>query len=155
MMKPIQISIHAVTDTSPEEICAALLNTERWSEFEGYSILPGIQQAEFETRTSNEIGSKIKVQNRDGSSHVEEIIEWDPKQKIVLRFQDFSPPLRYFAKNFYEVWEFTRTDTATEVTRSMSMHPKNLLGWLLLLPISTLMKKSFEKNIISSSHSKQ
>ncbi len=155
MMKPIQIHIHAQMDISPEEICATLLNTDRWSEFEGYSILPGIQEAHFETRTPNEIGSRIKVQNRDGSSHVEEIIEWDPNHKIALRFQDFTPPVSYFAKNFYEVWEFTRTDTATEVTRSMTMHPKNLFGWLILLPISTLMKKSFEKNAISSAHSKK
>jgi hypothetical protein len=40
-MKPIEIKIAAQIQMPAREICAGILDTERWSEFEGYSILPG------------------------------------------------------------------------------------------------------------------
>lgn len=145
-MKPIQIQIHGSTTKSPQEICAALLDTERWADFGGYSFLPGIKHASFETRTPEVTGSKIKVQNTDGSSHTEEILEWDVQKKVVLKFQEFTPPLKNFASHFIETWEFETTATGTLTTRSMVMHPIGVGGWLILLPISRLMKKAFEKN---------
>jgi hypothetical protein len=143
-MKSIDIKIYGHTRKSPEEICAELLDTERWSDFKGYSILPGIEQACFELRTQDVVGSRIRVKNTDGSSHVEEIIEWDVQKKVVLRFQDFSPPLKHLATHFIETWTFSRSDTGTKLSRSMSMYPKGWAGWLMLLPISRLMKKAFE-----------
>ena len=145
-MKPIQIQIYGSTTKSPQEICADLLDTERWSDFGGYSILPGIKHASFETRTPEVTGSKIKVQNTDGSSHTEEILEWDVQKKVVLKFQEFTPPLKNFASHFIETWEFETTATGTLTTRSMVMHPMGVGSWLILLPISKLMKKAFEKN---------
>ncbi|HNB41395.1 MAG TPA: hypothetical protein PLG52_07835 [Anaerolineales bacterium] len=145
-MKPIQIEIHGVTSKSSEEICAALLDTERWSDFGGYSILPGIKHAHFEIRTPEVLGSRIIVQNTDGSAHIEEIVEWDPAKKVILKFQAFTPPLKNIASHFIETWEFERINTETHTKRSMSMYPNHLFGWLILLPISRLMKKAFEQN---------
>lgn len=145
-MKPIQIEIHGVTSRSSEEICNTLLDTERWSDFGGYSILPGIKHAHFEIRTPEVVGSKINVQNTDGSAHVEEIVEWDPAKKVVLKFQAFTPPLKNIASHFIETWEFERVNDETHMKRNMSMYPYNLFGWLILLPISSLMKKAFEQN---------
>lgn len=145
-MKPIQINIHGSTNQTPHEICAFFLETERWPEFTGYSFLPGIKQARFENKTPDLVGSRIRVLNTDGSTHVEEIVEWDEDNKIVLRFQEFSAPLQHLATHFIETWEFRRVGTQTELTRSMTFHPKGLLGWLMLIPISRLMKKAFEQN---------
>lgn len=145
-MKPIEVKIVGYIKKSSEEICADFLNLERWSEFEGYSILPGIKNAGFEVKTSGLTGSKIRVQNTDGSSHVEEIIEWDTANRIAARFQDFDSSLKYLATHFVETWEFLESADGTEVTRKMTMHPKGLIGWLMLVPISRLMKKAFEKN---------
>jgi hypothetical protein len=38
----------------------------------------------------------------------------------------------------------------------MTMYPKGLLGWLILIPISSLMKKAFKENLrqINSASSK-
>ena len=151
-MKPIEIKIVGHIQKSSSEICAEILDTERWSEFEGYSILPGIQSAHFEVKTPGLVGSRIKVQNQDGSAHVEEIIEWDVATRIRLRFQEFNPPLQYLAAHFIETWEFRKSPNGTEAARIMTMYPKGLLGWLMLIPISTLMKKAFEKNLRQTSH---
>ena len=93
-MKPIEIKIVGLIRKLSPEICQEILDTERWSEFKGYSILPGIKSAQFEVKTPQIIGSRIKVQNNDGSSHIEEIIEWDVSNRIALRFQEFDSPLR-------------------------------------------------------------
>jgi hypothetical protein len=145
-MKPISIQIQRTNKRSSEEICSAFLDTERWSEFEGYSILPGIEHAQFEVRTPEYVGSRIKVQNKDGSGHVEEIMEWDTTRKVVLKFQDFTPPLKHLATHFIETWEFQKTAAGTLTIRRMDMFPIGFMGWLTLLPISRLMKKAFEKN---------
>ena len=146
-MKPIEIEIHGHTQQSSQDICLALLDTARWPEFTGYSILPGIKSARFEVRTPNIVGSRIKVQNTDGSSHVEEIVEWDVVNRVALKFQEFQPPLKHLATHFLETWRFEKSANGTDVSRSMAMYPKGWLGWLMLLPISYLMKKAFERNL--------
>jgi len=146
-MKPIEIEIIGHFQKSSQEICTEFLNIERWSDFKGYSILPGIEKAHFEIQTPKVVGTRIKVHNTDGSSHTEEIIEWDPSHRIALRFQEFNSPLKNLASHFIEAWEFRKLPDGMEVSRKMAMYPRNLFGWLMLIPISRLMKKSFEKNL--------
>jgi hypothetical protein len=146
-MKPIEIKITGHTQKSSQEICVHFLDTDRWSDFKGYFILPGIQKAHFELKTPTLVGSKIKVHNTDGSAHVEEIIQWDVENKIGLRFQEFGLPLKNFATHFIETWEFRKSGDGTDLTRTMTLYPKGLFGWCMLAPISLLMKKSFEKNL--------
>lgn len=145
-MKPIEIRITGKTTSSAQEICAQLVDTERWSDFKGYALLPGIRSAKFESKYENMVGSRIKVHNTDGSSHVEEILEWDPDRKVVLKFQEFDSPLKFLASHFIEVWDFQSTAHGTMIARSMLLYPKNFLGWAFLFPISRLMKKAFELN---------
>ncbi len=145
-MKPIEIKIIGHTRRSPLEICSVFLDTDRWPEFTGYSILPGIKHARFEVKTPEIIGSRIKVQNTDGTSHVEEIIEWDVTSRMSMRFQEFDSPLKNLATHFIETWSFETSSEGTDITRSMTMYPKGVVGWLFLKPISGLMKKAFEKN---------
>lgn len=139
-MKPIETKIVGHVQKSPQEICTEFLDTERWSEFEGYSILPGIKNAHFESKTSELVGSRIKVLNTDGSSHFEEIIEWDADDRIALKFQGFDPPLSHVATHFIEAWEFRKSPNGTGISRIMVMYPKGVFGWLALIPISKLMK---------------
>jgi hypothetical protein len=151
-MKPVEIKIVGHVQKSSPEICKEILDTERWSEFKGYSILPGIKSAYFEVKTPEIIGSRIKVQNNDGSSHIEEIIEWDVANRIALRFQEFNSPLQNVATHFIETWEFRQSSNGIEASRIMTMYPKGVFGWLMLIPISKLMKKAFEKNLLQTNN---
>jgi len=150
-LNPIEITTNGFVNKTPNDICSILLDTNRWSEFEGYSILPGIEKAEFEKRTAEVVGSRIKTRNTDGSSHVEEIIEWDVNKKVVFKFQEFNSPLKNFATHFIEEWNFLAKDEGTEIERSMKMYPKHVMAWLILKPISILMKKALEKNLMQLS----
>ena len=146
-MKPLEIKVVGHTPKTSVEICQEFLNTDRWSEFKGYSILPGIKNARFDVKNPNLVGSRINVQNTDGSSHVEEIVEWDINHHFTLKFHSFSAPVKNFATHFVETWAFRQTPTGTDTVRTMTMYPKGLLGWLILLPISRLMKRAFEENL--------
>jgi hypothetical protein len=149
-MQPIEIKIHGFIPKTSIEICTLFQETERWSEFKGYSILPGVKSAAFISRTPQMLGSRIQVHNTDGTSHTEEIIEWDVQRRVVLRMQDFGAPLKHLATHFIETWEFSPVPGGTDATRAMRFYPTGLPGWLALLPISRLMKKAFEANLRES-----
>lgn len=146
-MKPIEIAISGHIRKPSDEICAEFLKLERWSEFKGYLFLPGIRNAEIVRQTPGIVGTRIKVHNSDGSTHTEEIIEWDVERRIALRFGNFQPPLENLATHFIETWHFKRAGDGTDVTRTMAMYPKSFWARLMLGPISLLMKKSLERNV--------
>jgi hypothetical protein len=66
----------------------------KWPDFNGYGPIPGIKVAEFEVQTPGIVGTRIRVTNRDGSSHVEEIVEWEPDDQLRLEIKELSAPLR-------------------------------------------------------------
>ncbi|HUF39344.1 MAG TPA: hypothetical protein VMN57_12540 [Anaerolineales bacterium] len=45
-------------------------------------------------------GLRIRVQNTDGSTYVEEILVWDPPTRIPMKLHEFSPPLGGLADHF-------------------------------------------------------
>lgn len=144
-MNPITIQVIGTTTQTPDEICTQFLDTQRWTDFKGYGVLPGIRRAQFMLKTPELVGSRIRVENTDGSSHFEEIIAWDSSVGFALQFDGFTPPLKFLASHFIEHWAFRPVPQGTEIHRTMAMYPKNWLGWLVLLPISRLMRKAFEQ----------
>lgn len=75
-MNPIQFQCSQLMTMPSNDICLLIVDTANWSSFKGSGLLPGIAHAEFERRTDNMIGSRIRVKNTDGSQHVEAIYRW-------------------------------------------------------------------------------
>ncbi|MEZ6113350.1 MAG: hypothetical protein R3C99_20405, partial [Pirellulaceae bacterium] len=125
--RPIRFSCQATLAQKPEAIASQILDLSRWPEFHGYGPLPGIKLAEFETQKAEILGTRIRVTNRDGSTHVEEIVEWEPTRRLRLHMHEFSPPLARLAACFDETWEFQVDGDVTHVVRSFEMHPKSAL----------------------------
>lgn len=146
-MRPISFQCRKLTTKSPHEIAAEVADTERWSDFQGYAFLPGIEQAQFETRTPDMIGSRVRVRNSDGSQHVEEIIAWDPDHKIAMKFQEFTPPLSRLATHFIEELTFAPEEEATLVTRKFQMYPTNTVARLPLWLISLLFRRAIAAHL--------
>ncbi len=103
-MKPITFSCEETLSQAPEQIAGQILDLAKWTEFKGYGVLPGIRSAEFEVQTPGIVGTRIRVTNTDGSSHVEEIVEWEPARRLRLDMKDFSPPVSRLATGFVETW---------------------------------------------------
>lgn len=112
----------------PEEIAEQILDVSKWPDFRGYWPIPNIKSAEFETRPPNVVGSRIRVTNLDGSTHIEEIVEWQPTRRVQLEMGDFSKPLSRLATSFVETWDFERVGHETKVTRSFEINPMSALA---------------------------
>jgi hypothetical protein len=124
-VKPITFSCSADLDIAPNRVAEQILNLDLWPGFEGYGLLPGIRSAEFEVCTPEVVGTRIRVVNTDGSSHVEEVVEWEPGRRLRLRMGDFSPPLAQLASRFDETWQFEWIGGVTRAIRSFDLHPRS------------------------------
>ena len=146
-MKPIIFSCEEVLPLAPEDIARQILDLTKWPDFHGYGPIPGIKGAEFDVQTPGIVGSRIRVTNQDGSSHVEEIVEWQPDYRLRLHMKEFSPPLSKLATRFEETWEFKGTGNETYVTHSFHLHAKTFLARLLLQVISFFLKRAIARHL--------
>jgi hypothetical protein len=146
-MKPITFSCEARWNIDPQDIARQILDVSRWREFQGYGVLPGIKNAEFEVETPVVVGSRIRVVSTDGSTHVEEIVEWRPDRRIVMHMKEFSAPMSRFATRIEETRDFERIDGATTVARSFKMYPTSALTRPILWLISILLKRAIARNL--------
>jgi hypothetical protein len=146
-MKPITFTCEETLPLTLEDIAGQILDLTKWPDFHGYGPIPGIKGAQFDVQTPGIVGSRIRVTNRDGSSHVEEIVEWQPDHRIRLQMKEFSPPLSRLATGFEETWEFQVTDNETHVTRSFHLHAKTFLARLLLQVISFFLKRAIDRHL--------
>jgi len=146
-MKPITFFCIETLPLTPEQIAGQMLDLPNWMDFTGYGVLPGIKAAVFEVRTPNVVGTRIKVMNTDGSSHVEEIVEWEPDRRLRLDMKDFSPPLSRLATGFVETWDFERLGDGTRVVRSFTLHPKSFFARSILWLISFLLKRAVARHL--------
>jgi hypothetical protein len=146
-MKPVTFSCKATLTLVPEDIARQILDVTKWPDFHGYWPIPGIKGAEFDAQTPGVVGTRIRVTNLDGSSHIEEIIEWQPDHRLRLEMKQFSPPLSRLATRFEETWEFKRVEAGTHVTRSFQLHAKSRLARLLLWAISFFLKRAIARHL--------
>ena len=146
-LKPITFRCEETLGIPSDQIAEQILDISRWSSFQGYGVLPGIKAAEFEIRTPEIVGSRIRVTDTDGSSHLEEIVEWEPDRRIRLLMHQFSPPLSRLATGFEETWEFSRIGRDTRVVRSFELHPSCSAARPLLWLISILLKRAIARHL--------
>jgi uncharacterized protein YndB with AHSA1/START domain len=146
-MNSITFSCEETLAMPPEEVARQILDLDLWPGFEGYGPLPGIRAAEFEIRTAEVVGTRIRVTNTDGSSHVEEIVIWEPGRRIRLQMGGFSPPLSRLATGFDETFEFEPTGEQTRVVRRFELHPRSVIARPLLWLISLMLKKAITRHL--------
>ena len=101
-MRPITFRCNATLLLVPEVIAGQILDLARWPEFGGYGPLPGIRSPEFETRFPDVVGSRIRVTNRDGSSHVEEVVEVEEAPLYLLLLLLLTSPTTYIRPSWSE-----------------------------------------------------
>lgn len=152
--QPIRFSCRAQFAAGPQQIAAQIADLARWSEFQGYGFLPGIAQAEFEEPGGARTGARIRVRNTDGSTHVEEILAWEPERRILMKLHEFTPPLSRLASHFTEEWLFFPQEDRTEVHRRFEMFPRGPAARPLLWLISRLFRRAIERQLKSLQTSK-
>jgi hypothetical protein len=146
-MKPITFACRKSLPLEPEAIANQILDLAKWPDFRGYGPIPGIKSAEFDTRTADIVGSRIRVTNLDGSTHIEEIVDWQPDNRLQLLMKDFSLPLSRLATSFVETWDFERINDTTMVLRSFEMNAKSRAAWPILWLISFVLKRAIDRHL--------
>jgi hypothetical protein len=154
-LEPIRFSCEATFRMAAEEIAAGILDLSKWPEFEGYGVLPGVKSATFELKTPEIVGTRIRATDRDGSTHVEEIVEWAPDRQIKLRMSDFSPPLSRIATCFEETWLFDRQDDRTQAVRQFALFPKSAVARPPLWVVAQLLKRAIARHLVQMKRSDQ
>jgi len=150
-MRPIQFECTAIIPGTASEIAANIADVARWREFKGYGFLPGIAHAEYEQRTVDMVGSRLRVRNTDGSQHTEEFLEWNPGLnpggKIVIKLYDFSPPVSNLATHFIETWDFEAKGKVTLARRSFQLFPKQPFTRPILWLIALVFKRAIVRHL--------
>jgi hypothetical protein len=155
-MTPVTFSCEATLPFAADVVMQQNLDVNEWPGFAGYGPIPEIKEARFEVQTPEVVGSRIRVTNRDGSSHVEEIVLWQPPHRLKLVMSGFSPPLSRLASRFEETWELAPNKSGTYVVRTFALHAKSLLGRIALVPISWLLRGAVQRHMrqMREKHSK-
>jgi len=147
MPGPVTFECQTTIALTGQQISEQILDLSRWPEFSGYGPLPGIKSAEFAERTADVVGTRIQVQNNDGSRHVEQITEWDPERTLCLQFGDFTPPLSVLADKFVERWEFQAVGTQTDVTRSFELHARSWLFRPIFQIVALFLRRAIARHL--------
>jgi hypothetical protein len=151
-LKPITFVCQAVIPKTGAEICAEIADLARWPEFAGYGPLPGIASAVYERRTPDMVGSRIRVVNRDGSGHVEEVVVWVVGERVGLKLFAFTPPLGRLATHFMEEWVLEARGEGegegnTAVARHFALYPVSHATRPLLWLISLLFRRAIAHHL--------
>ena len=146
-MRPIRVSSRGLIPKSPAEIAAEIADLDNWTDFKGYGILPGVAGAEYGLKTDEMVGSRIHVRNTDGSTHIEEILVWDPPERLLLKLREFSRPLSRLADYFTEEWLFELRGDTTQVTRRFEMFPRRALTRPMLWVISRFFRRAIDRHL--------
>jgi hypothetical protein len=148
-MKPITFTCTLFIPQSAEAICNEIADLSRWEEFDGYGLVPGIETASFEQRPSPDtmLGARIRAVDSDGSTHIEEIVEWQPGERVVMVLQDFSPPLGRVATHFRETWTFAPQQQGTLVSREVKMYARSAAARPFLWLISLFFRRAIAAHL--------
>lgn len=147
-MRSVRFTCRAVLRSSPNEIAERILDLGNWTNFRGYGCLPGIRSARFETRTPDVVGTRIAVVNTDDSRHVEEIVEWNPAHRIILKMHEFTPPLSRLATHIDETWTFGAHADGTHVDRGFALHPTSWFAGLMLRLVAPLLRRAVDRHLV-------
>ncbi len=142
----VTFRVTATTPASPEDIVDNIFEVANWTRFQGWGPIPSIVAVEMSQPTGSRVGTIFKVENSDGSTHEESVLELAPNHRLTMRMDKFSPPLNKIADHFIERWHFRIQDGRTFLTREFELHPRGFAAGILLRPIASLLKKAIQRH---------
>jgi len=119
-MKPITLKVKETHQSAPSVLAERILNPGRDRNFVGQDESPGILSATVEQRPAEVIGTRTRVTTDEGTSYIEEIVEWEPDKRVSVEVKEFSDSMASARFRFIESWEFERIDDKTKVIRSLT-----------------------------------
>lgn len=135
---------------SPDETFTYIVTLANWTEFRGYGFLPGIVEASLPdgapippASRQVALGSRIRVENTDGSVHHEVVQAFEPGRRYAIRME-LAPPVSYLMARIDERVDLEATPTGTRVTRTFDVVPR---GWWTA-PLVWLVAKVLRRAVV-------
>lgn len=139
----LDLEIRATLERPSEQVFDAIFEAENWTTFTGHGMIPAIESVTI-TPAEERVGTRFDVVNADGSSHVETVTAFTAGRHLALRMDGFSKPLSMFADHFVETWHVDGDD----LVRSFALHPRNVLGALMLRLVRPSLRKAAKKQTL-------
>jgi hypothetical protein len=134
----IEFSIVVKTNRPGSEIFNAIFDIANWQSFNGWGVIPGIKKVELTEINDSRVGNLFQVENTNGSTHHETVLDYIPDRKLVMKIDHFSAPLNKLNTHFIETWEID----GAYLKRRFELHPRNKIGGLLLMPLGVMLKRA-------------
>ncbi len=117
----------------PAEAFDLICDLQQWPLFRGYGPIPAIVAASVEGGALA-VGSRIRVENSDGSVHHERVELFEPGRRYTV-VMELSPPVSYLLSGIREEVELSPHGGGTRFLRRFLVTPRNLvtapLAWVL------------------------
>ena len=145
-MEAIRFVTESTYRGSPEAVIEKIFNPSEWKTFSGWAIIPAVREVTISEFCDEKIGTIFSVENADGSTHREIVVNHTPGKLLEMRMDRFSRPLAWISDYFLETWRFERLGEATQMQRIFELHARNALGKILLIPIAFCLKRAIHSH---------
>ncbi len=146
-MTPVRFTCRRFIPYPATALCAWIADTDLWGTFRGYGPLPGVRRATYALRTEHMVGSRIMVENTDGSRHTEVIYRWIPGEAVAMRLEDFTLPVSTLATHFTEEWTLRTAADGTQAERVFSLYPRTVLTRPVLWLVSLVLRRAVDQHL--------
>lgn len=143
-MEAVRFVTESVYRGSPNAVIDRIFDPREWQTFRGWAMIPAVREVTISEFREDRVGTIFSVENTDGSTHLEIVVNHTPEQLLDMRMEGFSRPLGWFADYFLESWRFERRGESTQMQRIFELHARNGPGKLLLYPIAFCLKRAIQ-----------
>ncbi len=142
----IQFTTAMESSKPAEEILSRIFDPGEWSSFTGWGMIPGVARVQVSNASPDRVGTVFSVENTDGSTHRETVVEYEPERRLVMEMEGFSEPLSRIAIRFVETWELAETPGGTRVQRTFVLYPATGLGAVVLRVIALFLRQAVKRH---------
>lgn len=127
----------------PARAFAYIVDLRQWPSFRGSGPVPGIVEATLPDGGPLRVGSRIRVQNTDGSVHHEVVTELVPGRRYAVRMEVARPASLVLAAIEEQV-DLQAIGESAEMVRRFELRPR----WWLTWPLAWLICHLFLKRAV-------
>lgn len=127
-MRSVEVARGCWIAADPEQAFALSLDTEAFPQwFRGKGLVPAVERIRRLDNGPLQVGSRRRIENSDGTSLEETVLELSPPQRHRYRVTGFAAPFRWWVSSAEADWEWTAQKAGVQVCWRYRFQVR---GWL-------------------------